>query len=236
MSHFTVLCITQTGSPSELDELLDPYDENKHLEPYTDEDGETYQHNPRAKWDWYEVGGRWSNALLLTDGRSVDSARRGLVAVQDMRDRAQVKAAEQWVRMDAACRDTPPARLPDEVLDSIEPDASKRTREVWDEYRRVMFQQPRLVALKGIDSWGTVDLLRDYQVVGREAYIARCVAQAVPGYATLTAEGWIARGDMGWFGMGTDTHESTMEYCKRANDVIDCMPAGWWLTMVDCHI
>lgn len=39
--------------------LLDPYDENKEVEQYT-EDGETYWRNPQGRWDWWQVGGRWT--------------------------------------------------------------------------------------------------------------------------------------------------------------------------------
>lgn len=40
-----------------------------------DEDGNIYStYNPKSKWDWYVVGGRWSNGLKIKDGRSVDTA------------------------------------------------------------------------------------------------------------------------------------------------------------------
>lgn len=37
-----------------------------------------YWYNPNAKWDWWEVGGRWNNKLLIADGQTltrVNSAR-----------------------------------------------------------------------------------------------------------------------------------------------------------------
>lgn len=37
-----------------------------------------YWYNPNAKWDWWEVGGRWNNKLTIADGqtlKSVNSAR-----------------------------------------------------------------------------------------------------------------------------------------------------------------
>lgn len=30
-----------------------------------EEDGIYDYYNPDAKWDWYEIGGRWSNALKV---------------------------------------------------------------------------------------------------------------------------------------------------------------------------
>lgn len=32
-------------------------------------------YNPRSKWDWYVIGGRWDGALKTKDGRKVNSCR-----------------------------------------------------------------------------------------------------------------------------------------------------------------
>src|SRR5690606_6757529 len=34
-------------------------------------------YNPQSKWDWYQIGGRWSGLLILLDGSTVDQARKG---------------------------------------------------------------------------------------------------------------------------------------------------------------
>lgn len=34
-----------------------------------------YWENPNAKWDWYEIGGRWSNSILLKNGNKADYAK-----------------------------------------------------------------------------------------------------------------------------------------------------------------
>lgn len=54
MSHFSVAVITK-GNPNY-----------------------GYWYNPNAKWDWWEVGGRWNNKLTIADGQTlkrVNSAR-----------------------------------------------------------------------------------------------------------------------------------------------------------------
>lgn len=51
MSHFLVYVITgQKPGTAEVGRLLAPYDEN-------------LPGNQQAKWDWYQIGGRWSGAL-----------------------------------------------------------------------------------------------------------------------------------------------------------------------------
>jgi hypothetical protein len=59
MSHYLVGVVV--NDISEVDDILAPYDENMEVEPYTDDDGETTTYNPNSKWDWYAIGGRWSD-------------------------------------------------------------------------------------------------------------------------------------------------------------------------------
>lgn len=41
-----------------------------------DDEGNIYStYNPSSKWDWYEVGGRWSNFLTTKSGQKVDEKR-----------------------------------------------------------------------------------------------------------------------------------------------------------------
>lgn len=40
--------------------IMEPYYEEAEVEQRTDEDGSTYWHNPQGKWDWWQVGGRWT--------------------------------------------------------------------------------------------------------------------------------------------------------------------------------
>ena len=59
MSHYLVGVVV--NDISEVDDILAPYDENMEVEPYTDDDGETTTYNPNSKWDWYQIGGRFSD-------------------------------------------------------------------------------------------------------------------------------------------------------------------------------
>lgn len=69
--HYCVLVI-HPDSVS-VDDFLAPYDENLAV-CRSEEDGEDYWYNPKGKWDWYEIGGRWEGSLKLGDGKKVDSA------------------------------------------------------------------------------------------------------------------------------------------------------------------
>ena len=50
-----------------------------------EEDGEIVRYstyNPNSKWDWWVVGGRWSNSLLTKDGELVNETTVGLFDVE----------------------------------------------------------------------------------------------------------------------------------------------------------
>lgn len=78
MSHFTALVVVlDVGSKEQaeraVEKLLAPYSEELEVAPYINEDGEKTTYNLLAKWDWYQIGGRWDglygqdNLLRLAD-------------------------------------------------------------------------------------------------------------------------------------------------------------------------
>lgn len=87
MSHFTVAVITKTGNEQEVEQLLAPFQENnmgncpkQYLKFNEDEDYDIdeetgkkgYWENPNAKWDWFVIGGRWSNLIKNKNGNRSD--------------------------------------------------------------------------------------------------------------------------------------------------------------------
>lgn len=229
MSHFTVTALTRTDDEDELNALLAPYDENLEVEEYTDEDGNTYMRNPNAKWDWWTVGGRWDGELMTTEGKMVNSARKGDLAIGVMRATALAEAEAQWEQMDIACRDLPVATTWDELRVEHNDD--------WSKMREIFHAQPRVRAMKSVSEWRAGDLMEDYQA-GRDLYIERetLVRPAFIGFGAVGPEGWIERGRMGWFAASDDTTESSIVYGRTLNALIDALPDDAWITMLDCHI
>lgn len=60
--HFCVGVIHRDGT--DIDDIMRPYDENLEIQKV----------NPNAKWDWFEIGGRWPGRLRLKNGERADSA------------------------------------------------------------------------------------------------------------------------------------------------------------------
>ena len=90
MSHFSVLVLT--GEGQDVEGLLLPYMENccgepprEYMEFFEDEECELneetgrrgYWQNPNARWDWYEVGGRFRGMLRASRGSRAVPERLG---------------------------------------------------------------------------------------------------------------------------------------------------------------
>lgn len=90
MSHFSVLVLTREGQ--DVEGLLLPYMENccgepprEYMEFFEDEECEVdeeagrrgYWQNPNARWDWYEVGGRFRGMLRASSGSRAVPERLG---------------------------------------------------------------------------------------------------------------------------------------------------------------
>lgn len=80
MSHGCLLVISK--SPEDVERLLAPYDEDLEVELYVDGD-ESWMHNPQAKWDYWRIGGRWSDTLRTEDG-PCDQAQKHAIDFEAM--------------------------------------------------------------------------------------------------------------------------------------------------------
>ncbi|MGW4527796.1 hypothetical protein [Amycolatopsis sp. NPDC004378] len=144
MSHFTVTVAVSGADADEAEAniktLLAPFDENLEVAQRT-EDGETWWYNPKAKWDWYQIGGRWSGELRLRAGASredfadgerswanedqlatpgtCDLARIRALDLAGMRDEAATKAVHDWNEYAAVVHGTPQHLLWETFVDRV---------------------------------------------------------------------------------------------------------------------
>ena len=55
-----------------------------------------YWANPNAKWDWYTIGGRWSNSIIRKNGYKCDYAKLKDIDWDKMRENKKRNAEEIW--------------------------------------------------------------------------------------------------------------------------------------------
>ncbi len=210
--------------------------------------------NPQAKWDWWQVGGRWTGSLKLKPGRPgvvgkpglgadpcppgyADSARKGDVDFDQLRNDAEVKARALW-------NDT--RRITgglgwdswDDTLTRYcgpEDDQGERDRSHLETAQREYRDQPGVALLKAsglsVYSWEIDDDL----ALDCEVYVKRRRDLACVQHAFIRDKTWVEQGEMGWFGVSHDD-VSASQWAKRFNEMLDGLPDDTLLTVVDCHI
>lgn len=225
MSHFSVAVFSKT--PGDVEALLAPYIEQVDANsPYAefvedsrydvDDDAETngYWHNPNARWDWWEVGGRWRGMLQLRPGKG------GYVAPLD---RWSSGFAYPPHRCDAAL-----------VTDCDFSPNEERIRQAARIWEMTVEGNPLCKDEKILSLVNPKYLLERYG--DKETYIRR--ESAFCTYAFITAEGeWHEQGRMGWFGLDDATNESITRYEEAFQAYLEkARREGLAITIVDCHI
>lgn len=183
--------------------------------------------NPNARWDWYQVGGRYSGRLRTHDGRIVDSARFGDLDWTGMRRHYELEARLRYSRFHQITHGL-----------SFESWAQVQARlgEDIGASRTAYWNQPLMVALREDQDFSFIDDAELIELMGpKEDYICRQGARRVTTFALVKDRQWYERGSMGWFGNvhgGITEAEWQAKYAELLSDV----DPDTLVTMVDCHI
>jgi hypothetical protein len=205
--------------------------------------------NPDAKWDWYQVGGRFNGYFDVEYDPDTDPENqevcficRGTGKRDDDLGRARreedptytcngcggkgtkVSWPTQWkARGSSAQAKTIP----------FGPMARKRREDAaarWDSTKKSLDAAPE----KFHAGWHGIDP----REVSREDYVARRGRLPFSTFAVLDASGWHERGQMGWWGIVKDEQDEAAwdeQYEKFLVDLVENRPDAW-VTIVDCHI
>lgn len=198
--------------------------------------------NPNKKWDWYQVGGRWTGKLLLKDralgtvGRAglmtdpaapgyADQAKKGDIDLEQMRNDAGAKAHAFW-------------RSTREITGGQSWETWEDTRTRYPDIARAREEynsQPAIEMLKASGNKAYQWDLDDDLSLDEGVFVARKRAAACTFFAYLKDGQWEERGRMGWFASVSD-EVSEAQWHERFNRMIDVLPENTLLTVVDCHI
>lgn len=217
------------------------YGEGRDLVAFAQEWGD-YQHrdgrffdrtNPNKKWDWWVVGGRYSDSLRTKDGRLVDVARRGDLDLDFMKiDRQRERRdyiAECMVKSEVTREELERGALERERAHAewLELPEPRPRQEAYTEWLRARGEEGALAAKihpfycpetdgRTLDQW--ID----------EMPPLSC-------YAFVRGGTWNERGQMGWFGMSSGDLPRE-EWEAVVGRMLDEVPKDYYLAVVDCHI
>lgn len=191
--------------------------------------------NSNPKYDWYEIGGRWSKMLLRLDGSHVDSCQIGELDFETEIKRLKTEANRIY-----------------DYFEKCIGDASRTWRswsEVWldksivsaKEKRDFYHSQDSLKALNENDKenkFGICGYAHDDFLVNRETFVAIKSANPFGTYCFLDATKDEEIGD--WTGsecgmFGVDLHRE-QDWEAKNQALLKSFPKDYIITIVDCHI
>jgi len=176
---------------------------------YKDEDGNILSsYNPNSKWDWWQIGGRWSGMLKLK------KEARGLHGEGSL-----VYGNKPGIDV---------AFLKDVDFKAIDQETKDERAKDWDKF------QKRLKSGKEVKE--VLGFMYDIQKGDtKEIYIKRYTPFST--YAVLDKDGWHSSGKMGWWGMSSETPDEKAEFVDHFKKrFLDTYTDKTVIAILDCHI
>lgn len=194
-----------------------------------DEDGNALSfstYNPDSKWDWYQIGGRWAGSLKLKDS---------------VADEYEINPGFSWGWKEEdklatiSQKRVDQARVCDVDWEGMR-DAEKfeNACRFWEIY--VDGEEPKTEKDKDLVKWAFYKPEYFLETYKDKVTYARCVTNFST-YAVLKDGEWISPGDMGWFGISSESQEDKLKWELDFYDIfIKDLPEQSLITVVDCHI
>ena len=183
-----------------------------------------YWENPNAKWDWWQVGGRWAGSLKVASNCTNCGVGEKSWGWGDKNPYATTGG---YKKVDSA-------RIKDLVFPDYQ-DKYRKAKRFWE--LKVEEQNPQNDKERELLKWDYYR--REYYIntyKDKETY-AECEATFYT-YAVIDKEGhWSAEGEMGWFGFHSSEEGQKVDFIKNyKKNVFDCAGDNDYITIVDCHI
>lgn len=180
-----------------------------------------YWENPNKKWDWYQVGGRWTGAFKL---KLNGTGKLGTPswAVKDDKPEAG------WVDQ---------AHKKDIDFDVMIGTRITKAEETWKEYQFALLEAGKLkgeeqekakrsAVVHNLGLWENPNITKEEFLKKRSCFNT---------FAVLKDGMWYERGKMGWWGIVADEKDGGA-WGDQWTELVMNLPGETLLTIVDCHI
>jgi hypothetical protein len=186
-----------------------------------------------SKWDWWIVGGRWSNMILAQDedGSLVqgNSARWADVMIDTMRECAASQAVVEYDDFERVMRGREMPPTWSNVVDACNGDIEKARAEYnaneTTMYLRKLYE----------DKLGPFTDPAEHFAGGKEDYVQRARDTAFLTHAIFKDGVWIECGEMGWWGVVRD-EKDPKSWSQTFQEILATIQPDEHVTIVDCHI
>lgn len=194
--------------------------------------------NPNAKWDWWTVGGRYSQYYRAKDGDEFIEGEKFELDITATKEKARLYRTALWQDAQSVIADAWPedvaAFVPWTTL--YENKGERSIDALRQEYRdqklvRVWNDETRERKLSDL-MWENPDAFVN---VSLEDYIRPWVTKAGTPFAFVKDGQWHERGEMGWWAaVSNEMDEDT--WATKFFEMFDALPDSTPITIVDCHI
>ena len=210
-----------------------------------------YWHNPNSKWDWYEVGGRWTGFFKLKKGTSGKTGRPGLMTdpalpgfadeallkdidFKGMRTKSGKEAKERYERLETLLGAIP--KMNYLWTDIVKSGVTQEKRDAYHAQpaKKLVSDILEKTTSKEDRSFLTWLDLEDYQVT-KEEYIQSAKDSSISTFAVVKGGEWFEKGKMGWWACVSNEKEQD-DWDAEFNRLLDNLPEDTRITLVDCHI
>lgn len=181
------------------------------------EDKYGYWNNSNGKWDWYELGGRWTGMLKLKEGATGKVGKPGLQTEE---------APKGYVDSARKC---------DIDFELMSKENIERHNELYDSFLKRYETDKECKKFHPQFEYGIKGKMEGEIFVpeSREQYVNRHSGFAT--FAILKDGIWYQRGEMGWWGM-TSNEKPDEVWDKEFSNLINELPDETLLSVYDCHV
>lgn len=188
--------------------------------------------NPNKKWDYWVIGGRFSDKILRKTGTRDNAARKSEIDFDRLRQEKLQEADKDWHSVHAII-DPLPKIVPWTVVRE-----DKFPNDI-DAAREFYHGQEAVAALHAWNKTNSYPLgaLMEFEslLCPLESYLKVQAELAFNCFAFVRNRKWAERGKMGWWGMVADEKDDET-WSSIFQKLLADVPDSEWLTVVDCHI
>jgi hypothetical protein len=203
--------------------------------------------NPNSKWDWYQLGGRWTGYLKL----KVDSTTQGVAGEQGiMTPRAKVGYCDQTLKknIDIESMVNHEVETSSKQYDIASSVINGESFESWDIVRERFYDTDKARSFyhnqKVIKRWSDSKLISDNMgfftkpsefSMSKKDYLKQAADSALTTFAVVKDSVWHEKGEMGWFACVSHKKEQS-EWNNEFMEMFNSLPEDTLISIYDCHI
>lgn len=184
--------------------------------------------NPNKKWDWWTIGGRWSDYFLLKDGTRASYGFKKEIDFETMKEGAGLRAGNLYDEVYAVIGDAFEKFIPWKTMMLVHKNNFEQAQKEYSKQTAIKrLRKNRDLALRVI---GLEDFL-----ISREEYVQNAKDDIICTFAVVKDSQWYEKGEMGWWEMVDDEKDPDV-WRKEFHSLIENLSEETLLTIVDCHI